>query len=56
MDNNVSYKVYGINREGKKELIGSYSEPFDAHEAAMRWTKMFQTMQIEKVSKKNQII
>ena len=55
MDDSVLYKVYGIKKEGKKELIGSYSEPLDAHDAAMRWTRLFQSMQIEKVSKRSKL-
>ena len=46
----ILYNVYGV-KDGRKELVGTFREPADAHEAAMRWTMMFQAMQIEKVSK-----
>lgn len=53
MEKEVYYSVYGIKRDGTRQLIGSYQDSLDAHDAAMRYTAMFQTMQIEKSSNQN---
>lgn len=44
------YKVYKIYR-GIKELIGSYQEAEDAHEAAQRYNTPHTYITIEKTSK-----
>lgn len=49
MNKQILYKVYRIYR-GKKELIGSYSDPLDAHEAAKRYDLPQAYVQIVKVA------
>lgn len=49
MENQIMYKVYRIYR-GVKELIASYSDPHDAHEAAQRYNTPETIIQIEKTS------
>ena len=51
MENKVIYKVFGVRRDGGLDLIASYESPEDAHACAMRYTNLFATIQIVKVSK-----
>lgn len=49
METQTLYKVYRIYR-GAKELIGSYQDPHDAHDAAKKYDIPQAVIQIEKVS------
>lgn len=51
MESNCLYQVYGVRRDGGLDLIASYESPEDAHACAMRYTRLFATIQIKKVSK-----
>lgn len=50
MENQTWYKVYRIFR-GVRELVASYTDPHDAHEAAQRYNTPQTIIQIEKTTK-----
>ena len=51
MENKIIYKVFGVRKDGGLDLIASYENHEDAHACAMRYTHLFSTIQIKKVSK-----
>lgn len=50
MEEKSYYNVY-ITKQGKKELIATYSDPHSAHEAARRYNTPHTYITIEKTSK-----
>lgn len=49
MEKEVRYQVYRFYR-GEKQLVGTYSDPIDAHAAAKRYDAPQVIIQIKKVS------
>lgn len=49
LENQTMYEVYRFYH-GTKELIGTYQDPHDAHDAAKRYDMPQAIIQIEKVS------
>ena len=49
MEAEVRYRVYRFYK-GEKQLIGTYSDPMDAHAAAKRYDIPQAILQIEKIT------
>lgn len=50
MDKDIYYKVWIINKMREKQLVATYSDPLDAHEAAQRYNIPSNIIQIEKTA------
>lgn len=50
METEVRYRVYRFYK-GEKQLVGTYSDPMDAHAAAQRYNTPYAYITIEKTSK-----
>lgn len=51
MENKTYYKVYAIDRFGKKNLVASYTDPLEAHRIAQKYSTIFNQIIIDKSSK-----